>query len=525
MNIDGKFDVRISTKHIVRGDVFFCFKEAEKYIADDIFEKSSKIYAENGFFNRVCNIVNGKALNENKSKIIEIGDGIKLHNKLVEELKKRYKIPSKLLAITGTKGKTSTSWFVLQLLSKCGIKCGYIGTIGAYIDIGKGIEKLNKEDTLTTPAIDDLYRFLDKMHSVGVEAVVFEASSHSLQQGRIDGLEIDIAGFTNLSQDHLDYHKTMDDYFNSKCLLFSKYLKNDGFAVINVDDKRCNGILNICSKNIINSGNIITFGAKCNTNYRIIKTKQKPDFQTIKIEYNGKKYNLRTRIIGDFQAHNIVMAMIFAEKCYNNIIDNNSNIFDKIVNFVSELQAPLGRMQRVFDTNIFIDYAHTPKSLQEGLLLLNGLYKRVIVVFGCGGDRDKKKRPLMLEISKRIAKDVIITNDNPRTESDIDIINDITCFYNNKQEENDLLKDDFVLNEMNNIKQNFKKIKCKKSIIEKDRQKAIEIAIKLYKNSRNIKKTAVLIAGKGHEDYQIIGTEKRHFSDYEEVLKVLQNTK
>ena len=217
--------------------------------------------------------------------------------------------------------------------------------------------------------------------------------------------------------------------------------------------------------------------------------------------------------------------MIFAEKCFNTIIDNNSNIFDKIVNFVSELQAPLGRMQRVFDTNIFIDYAHTPKSLQEGLLLLSGLYKRVIVVFGCGGDRDKKKRPLMLEISKRIAKDVIITNDNPRTESDIDIINDITCFYKDKQEENDLLKDDFVVNEMNNIKQNFKKIKCKKSIIEKDRRKAIEIAIKLYKNSRNIKKTAVLIAGKGHEDYQIIGTEKRHFSDYEEVVKVLQQDK
>lgn len=524
MNIDSKFDVRINTKHIAVGDVFFCFKEAEKYLNADIIEKCSQIYVEGGFSDRVCNILDNEVLGKNKNKIIEFEDGEKLHNKLVEELKKRYKLPSKLLAITGTKGKTSTSWFVLQLLSKCGIKCGYIGTIGAYVDIGNGIEKLNKEDTLTTPAIDDLYRFLDKMHSVGVEAVVFETSSHSLQQGRIDGLEIDIAGFTNLSQDHLDYHKTMDEYFNAKCILFSKYLKNDGFAVINVDDERCNGILNICNKNITNSSNIMTFGVKNNACCRIIKTRQKPDVQTIKIKYNNQKYTIKTRIIGDFQAHNIVMAMIFAEKCYNQLINNTSN-FDKIVSFVSELQAPLGRMQRVFDTNIFIDYAHTPKSLQEGLLLLSGLYKRVIVVFGCGGDRDKKKRPLMLEISKRIAKDVIITNDNPRTESDIDIINDITCFYDDKQEENDLLKDDFVLNEMNNIKQNFKKIKCKKSIIEKDRRKAIEMAINLYKNSRNIKKTAVLIAGKGHEDYQIIGMEKKHFSDYEEVVKVLQNTK
>ena len=194
--------------------------------------------------------------------------------------------------------------------------------------------------------------------------------------------------------------------------------------------------------------------------------------------------------------------------------------FDKIVEQVELLQAPLGRMQRVQNSNIFIDYSHTPQSLKEGLKLLSGLYNQVVVVFGCGGDRDKQKRPIMFEIARRIADKVVITNDNPRTENDEKIIEDILCFESEK--ENNLKKDEFVKSEIEKICGEFSVLKSTEIVVEKDRAVAIKLAVEMYKNCSDNSKMAVLIAGKGHEDYQIIGTKKRHFSDYEEVVKCLQ---
>ena len=504
-----KIDIRINTKHIVKNDVFFCFINAEKYLTNDIFDKVSKMYVGKGFFQRIKNYnqIDIQIVNTNINKIIELKDD-ELFDKLVYELKNRYQVPKNLFAITGTKGKTSTSWYVMQFLGFNQIKCGYIGTLGVYFNNGSEIVKLNQEDTLTTPDIDDLYRYLAELKQLEAEKVVFEVSSHSLQQGRIAGLSIDVAGFTNLSQDHLDYHKTMDEYFNAKSLLFSKYLKKSGFAIVNSDDGRFEQIEGICKTT---RKTLITFGRSESADLQILNVKETTDFQFVKLLFGGKIFDVKTRIIGEFQAYNIAMAMMFA--CKSGIE------FDKIVEQVEFLQAPLGRMQRVKNSNIFIDYSHTPQSLKEGLKLLSGLYNQVVVVFGCGGDRDKQKRPIMFEIARRIADKVVITNDNPRTENDEKIIEDILCFESEK--ENNLKNDDFVKSEIEKICGEFPVVKSKEIVVEKDRAVAIKIAVDMYKKCADNSKIAVLIAGKGHEDYQIIGTKHRHFSDYEEVVKNL----
>jgi UDP-N-acetylmuramoyl-L-alanyl-D-glutamate--2,6-diaminopimelate ligase len=195
---------------------------------------------------------------------------------------------------------------------------------------------------------------------------------------------------------------------------------------------------------------------------------------------------------------------------------------------IPKIKAPLGRLQRVDESNVFIDYAHAPKPLEECLQLLRTLYDNIIVVFGCGGDRDKKKRPIMFEIAKRLANTVIITSDNPRNEKPIDIINDILCIEKNNKK-NPLASDEFVINEIKKIDLYYSKLinyneeGAKNLIVKEDRGDAIAVAVKIYKDS-DIDNTAVLIAGKGHENYQIVGNEIKHFDDYEEAVKYLKKS-
>lgn len=493
-----KKDIRTNTKHVASGDVFFCCLKAEQFLTVDVLDKASEVHVESGFFER-----NG-VFSEYKNKIIEASN---FNQDLLAKLKKTYQIPSMVMAITGTKGKTSTSWFIMQILGLCGIKCGYVGTIGAYIFDGKSYQKLNAEDTLTTPAIDDLYRFFDEMVQQNVQHVIFEASSHALEQSRFGDLHIKIGGFTNLSQDHLDYHKTMDNYFNAKTLLFKQHQTEGDVAILNTDDSNFDKLKSICEDRKIS-----TFEVGCRgRDIKILSTSQHIDGQDVELEVNGTKFSFRTDILGSFQVQNLSVAMAFAINC--------GAPASEVLSVVSAVKAPLGRMQRVANEHIFVDYAHTPKSLEESLKLLKSLYEKVIVVFGCGGNRDKQKRPLMFEVANLLADEVVVTSDNPRFEVPADIIADITCFHFDK--ENPLRSDQFVLDEMAKLHGRYTKIESKVVVIE-DRRDAIKFAVREYYDMKNDTKIGLLIAGKGHENYQIVGDKKHHFDDVEEVKSAMK---
>ena len=273
-----KYNISTNTKHIANGDVLFCFLSAEKYLSVDVLEKVSQIYVVDGFYQRLergeLPLYREDVLRKHIiEKIIEKPEA-EVYNLLVKKLQERYTLPQHLSAITGTKGKTSTCWFAMQMMDLCGKKCGYIGTIGAYytdgvVDKNKCGEisvwhKMKKDDTLTTPFVDEMYRFLNQMYELGVEYVVFEASSHALDQNRLAGIHIDVSGFTNLSQDHLDYHGNMHNYLLAKEKLFTDYQKSGDVAIINMDDDVANNVIDCCNNNNLS---IETFGfskdAKC----------------------------------------------------------------------------------------------------------------------------------------------------------------------------------------------------------------------------------------------------------------------
>ena len=251
-----------------------------------------------------------------------------------------------------------------------------------------------------------------------------------------------------------------------------------------------------------------------------LKILKNQDGQDVELKFEEKKYNFHTKIIGEFQIENIMQAVLFIISVYKKKIS-----IQKVCNIIPLIEAPKGRMQKVKNSNIFVDFAHTPKSLEESLLLLNELFDNVFVVFGCGGDRDKQKRPIMLNVAKKLADNVFLTSDNCRTENIKNIINDILC-VENKDDKNPLFNDYFVKNEIEKFNKEILQhqvVKNGEILVDPDRKKAIEIAILEYKKlESNNKKVALLIAGKGAEDYQIIGTTKYHFSDFEEAVKNLE---
>ena len=374
------FNIRTNTKHIANGDVFFCFPQAETYITIDVLNKASIVYAVEGFCDRVFNKNNdiNARYNDYQSKIIEVAQQ-DFYSLFIENLKERYKVPRYLCAITGTKGKTSTCWFVLQMMNLSGKKCGYIGTIGAYYTSGigavnygtDGIKEIQKEDTLTTPFADEMYYFLDYMFRNNVENVVFEASSHALEQHRISGLHVNVSGFTNLSQDHLDYHQTMEKYLLAKEKLFSEYQHASDIAIINGDDFVAGDVVRTCKSNNLR---VKTFGENDGNDCRIVDIQMKDGIQFVKFKHNNKEYFFKTDILGTFQVKNLILALLIAE-------ENGCDI-DFLCKNMSKIIAPNGRMQRVSRqyNDIFVDYAHTPKSLEEisGLSASKQAFSRII---------------------------------------------------------------------------------------------------------------------------------------------------
>ena len=370
----------------------------------------------------------------------------------------------KLIGVTGTKGKTTTTYMIKEILEKAGHKVGLIGTIATYIN-----GKMISESARTTPESIELQKTFAQMVEAGVEYVVMEVSSQSLKLHRVDGCNFDIVVFTNFSEDHISEkeHPDMKDYFESKLKLF-KMCDN---GIINVDDLQVSKIPRLLPEN-----KIMTYGID---NYCEVLAKDitiTNSYVDFRVKVSDRNERVKVDIPGRFSVYNALAAICVAKKL--------GIASDKVIEALAEIKVP-GRSEMVPNKKeipIMIDYAHSPESLQNILSAVKSYTRgRVISVFGCGGDRDKGKRPLMGEISGKIADFTFITTDNPRTEEPEEIVKE--------------------------IEEGMKKTNGKYKVVV-DRKEAIKEAIEMA-NKLDI----IVLAGKGHEPYQEINGTKYPFDE------------
>ncbi len=448
-------NIKSDSRKIVKGDTFIALKgvndDGHNYIENAILNGASKIICEEGNYSVETIIVPNT------------------REYLINYLDKTYsdKISNIIIiGITGTNGKTTSSFLTYQLLNSLGLKTSYIGTIGFYLN--SNVEELKN----TTPDILDLYEMILKSIENNCKVIVMEVSSQAIAYKRIGNLKFDIGCFTNLTIDHLDFHKTMKEYKKCKKQLFKK-LKNNKLAIINSDDKSYKDF-------IYKKNNNILYGI--NGDYKITDYELNINNTNFNFEFNNKKYKVNIEIPGKYNIYNYMNSLIIAHKLGFKIKD--------IIKKSCELKSPNGRFDIVsFNNNIIIiDYAHTPDALENIINSVNEYKKgKIITIIGCGGNRDNSKRSIMGDLAVSKSEYVIFTNDNPRFEDERKIMNDI----------------------VSNIKSNNYEIIY-------NREEAIKKGINLLTNNDTL-----LVLGKGHENYQIIGNKKYHFSDKEIVNKIV----
>ena len=390
--------------------------------------------------------------------------------------------PKEIIGVTGTNGKTSTVEFCRQLWVQVGWKAASMGTLGTKIENGLNNSFLKSpKQNLTTFDPDELYKELCSLEHQEISHLALEASSHGLDQFRLDSVKFTGAIFTNLSHDHLDYHQNIENYFHCKKRLFTEILQNNSSVAINIDDDFGKRLFNEIKNN---KHIVVTFGKSSHADVKIISIKQNNQNIDLVLEHKNKIYNSTIGMIGEFQSYNVVAA---ASICIALGIDENL-----VFKSISYLKPARGRMEIISSTNnnsmVIIDYAHTPEALRYVLNSIRQIAKeKIITLFGCGGDRDKEKRKSMGELAKELSDLVIVTDDNPRSESPSSIRKDILEGCPNAKE-------------------------------IPDRNKAINYAIsKLQKND------FLLIAGKGHETSQTIGMETLPFDDYTVAKETIKN--
>lgn len=400
---------------------------------------------------------------------------VKDSRKALAELSKGfYKNPTstlKLIGITGTNGKTTSAFILKNIFQSNGYKSGLIGTIANYI----GTEKVDAK--LTTPESNDLNKMFYEMIQSGCEFAVMEVSSHSLILNRVYGLDFKTAIFSNITSDHLDFHKSFDDYLKAKKILFDN-LNNSSFAIINKDDKNSEQIVKD------SKAEVFTYGISDGSDYKIKNIIYDLTGTDFTITYKKTDYKIHTSLIGVFNAYNAASAFAAAH-CLGFSTE-------KIVKGIESTPQVPGRFEVLGKgmKKIIVDYSHTADSLEKALQAIREIVKdkkQVVTVFGCGGDRDKTKRAVMGKIASELSDRVFVTSDNPRTENPLSIIDDI---------KKGISKNNFEL--------------------EENREEAIKKAIQSSNDS-----AVVLIAGKGHESYQEINGVRNHFSDQEVALKYL----
>ncbi|MFH0790523.1 MAG: UDP-N-acetylmuramoyl-L-alanyl-D-glutamate--2,6-diaminopimelate ligase [Candidatus Omnitrophota bacterium] len=402
---------------------------------------------------------------------IKVKDTRKAIAKLAVEFYGNPSQKMKVVGITGTNGKTTIAYLIEALLKQAGRACAVIGTVNHRFD-GKIILSKN-----TTPGPQELQAMLKEIAGQGIGYAVMEVSSHALDQDRTLGINFHTAVFTNLTQDHLDYHQNMENYFRAKSKLFEGIL-SDSFAVINNDDEYGRMMQKLTK------AKVVTYGIKNNS--RVLAKNLEFGFSRTEfiLEINGQKTRIKTPLIGRHNIYNILAAVSWAL--------NEGMELSVITPAIEKFDSVPGRLERI-DTKrdffVFVDYAHTEDALKNAINAVREISKeRIIVVFGCGGERDRTKRPKMGRIVSELADYAVITNDNPRSEDPHSIINDI---------------------ERGITKKNY-------SVIP-DRREAIEKSLELARSG-----DVVLVAGKGHENYQVLKSQIIRFDDREVVRECLK---
>jgi UDP-N-acetylmuramoyl-L-alanyl-D-glutamate--2,6-diaminopimelate ligase len=378
----------------------------------------------------------------------------------------------RVLGVTGTNGKTTTTYLLRHLLAKVGIRCGIVGTVET--DDGKN----RAEAEMTTPSATHIAQLLASMHDNQCGACAIEVSSHAMDQGRVAGVRFAGAAFTNLTGDHLDYHKTMDAYALAKSRLFAS-LDESAVAAVNCDDPACERMLADCRSIVVRFG----FGPLAD--YRATTPVINASGTHFELATPDGRTNVDMQLIGRHNIENALAAATLAGEVFGLSVH-------QIATGLKDARGAPGRLQVVRCGQPFpvlVDYAHTDDALQNVLTALRPLTKgKLRVLFGCGGDRDRTKRPRMARTAEKLADVVYVTSDNPRTENPTSIIDEIAVGFSRPGS----------------------------AIIEPDRREAIRRILD-DANPADV----VLLAGKGHENYQIIGTEKRHFDDAEEAGRFL----
>lgn len=458
-------NIRYDNRKIEQGDAFVCVKgfkaDGHSFIGDAI-KKGANIL-----------IVQEDVSVQEDITIIKVRDTRKALAIMSSNYFGNPKDKLKIIGITGTNGKTTSAFIIKSILEKAGFMTGLIGTIANYI----GNKKVDA--VRTTPESYELHELFKNMVDAGVEYCVMEVSSHSLELDRVYGIQFEEGIFTNLTRDHLDFHKTFENYYNAKFKLFER----SNHSIINLDDPYGANIVKDIEEREVKT-KVSTFSIEKESDFKAFEIKSHSNGSEFKVNLESVE-EFYINIPGEYNIYNSLGCIICA---------HNLNIpMDKIKEGLSDVVIP-GRCELVakeknLPYSIIIDYAHTPDGLENILSTVKAFTKnRMISVFGCGGDRDKVKRPQMGKIGCELSDIAIITSDNPRSEEPMDIINDIVKPLN---------YDNFV--------------------IEVNRKEAIRKAMNMA-----LEGDVIVIAGKGHETYQILKDETIHFDEREVVYDILE---
>ena len=451
--------IKTDSRKIASGDTFVALpgisSDGHDYIDLAIKNGATKVVAQHGSYSVQTVIVPDTRVYLNQQLEKEYGY-------IIDEMK--------IVGITGTNGKTTSCYLTYQILNNLGIKCAYIGTIGFYLK--------DKVRNLPNTSVDiaDLYGLLVEAYENGYKYVCLEVSSQGLSMNRFQTIKFDVAVFTNLTQDHLDYHKTMDNYCIAKQQLF-KQIKKGGKAIINSDDRYKDYYL-------LKNNDNVTFGK--NGDYKILSMKFSSKISLLEYSYNDKKYAVKTHLLGEYNLYNLITSISI---CHELGID-----LDKINNIIYKLKMPSGRMEKIEYNNnvIIVDYAHTPDAIENILKTIKPICEgNLYIVFGCTGSRDRSKRPVMTGMVLNNVTKAIITIDDPHDEDPKEIVSDM-----------------------------LKGIKQTNYEICLDRKQAIHLGMDLLREN-----DFLLILGKGHEEFIIFKDKKIPFNDKNEVLNYIDYKK
>ena len=467
----GGIEVRVDSRQVATGDIFVAVpgvnEDGARFIPAAVAAGASIVVCRPGGAEEAAALAGG-------CRVVHHSDPREALWRLAEAHWRTSELQLKIVGVTGTNGKTTCSYLLEQLFAQAGHKLGVMGTV-SYRWPGH-----NEAAPLTTPDALSVHAMLAEMAKAGVDVAVMEVSSHAIDQQRVCGVPFSGAAFTNLTQDHLDYHKNMESYFQVKARLFLELPRPDKAMAVNADDPWGRRLLELCptalsfglQKGALNKrhlwGELLSAGTEgCH----------------MRMHLAGSKWELRSPLVGAFNASNLLAVQAVALE-----MGIEPDAFKSLESFTGVC----GRLERVENPqglNVFVDYAHTPDALENVLQALRGAgFKRVVTVFGCGGNRDRTKRPLMGEAVARWSDVAVLTSDNPRFEEPEAILQDVLPGLKTARE----------------------------VVVEVDRREATIKALKMLG-----KDDALLIAGKGHEDYQIIQGVKHHYSDQEVVREFL----